>query len=269
MLTYHAAQDRRSCSHTSCCLPRSLVEVVLCPDNLTDIDKLYCWDDSSRPHTRCAASNGTAGCSYQYSLAATPTVYRSDPLLGAAGTSINMTGVNLGSVATVAMLTGINSTVASSCAINAKSSSSLNCTVPSLPAGAYTLQLRTASGELSIDPRNQARFLLLPTITSATTTATNGTALPLAAGSLAGGSLLTLTSSAESAGFNGTNATSNVVTVAGQPCPVVSVNSSHLSCQVPRAAGSVLAEYWAMPRGGQSMPDLSTYDNPGVFILSS
>jgi hypothetical protein len=244
------------------------VEVVLCPDNLTDIDKLYCWDDSSRPHTRCAA-NGTAGCSYQYSLAATPTVYSSDPLLGAAGTSISMTGLNLGSIATVAMLTGVSSTMAGTCAINAKSSSSLDCTVPSLPAGAYTLQLRTATGELSIDPNNEGRFLLLPTITSATTTAANGTALPLAAGSLAGGSMLTLTSSADSAGFNGTNATSNVVTVAGQPCPVVSVNSSHLSCQVPRAASSVLAEYWAMPRGGLAMPDLTTYNNPGALKLPS
>jgi hypothetical protein len=137
--------------------------------------------------------------------------------------------------------------------------------VPALPAGAYTIALYTAGGEASVDAQRAGRFLLLPTLTSATTTAANGTALPLAAGSLAGGSLLTLTSSAGDwgAGFNDTDPESNVVTVAGQACPVVSVSSAQLTCRVPRASGVVLVEYWALPWGTAALPDLGSYANPG------
>jgi hypothetical protein len=116
-----------------------------------------------------------------------------------------------------------------------------------------------------VDPQRAGRFLLLPTLIGATTAAANGTALPLAAGSLAGGSLLTLMSNAGDwgAGFNDTNPESNTVTVAGQACPVVSASSAQLTCRVPRASGVVLAEYWALPWGTSALPDLSSYTNPG------
>jgi hypothetical protein len=137
--------------------------------------------------------------------------------------------------------------------------------VPALPAGAYTIQLITAGGEASVDPQRAGRFLLLPTITSATTAAANGSALPLAAGSLAGGSLLTLTSDAGDwgAGFNSTHPGSNAVVVSGQPCPVVSASAGLLTCRVPRASGAVRAEYWTLPRGAAALPDLADYTSPG------
>lgn len=60
------------------------------------------------------------------------------------------------------------------------------------------------------------------------------------------------------------------VFVAGLPCVVEagSITSTRLSCRTPAVAGKVLAEFWQMPSGTNSLPpDLESYTQPGMMMV--
>lgn len=137
--------------------------------------------------------------------------------------------------------------------INTVDGDTISLMVPILTAGAYSIKLKKANGELSVDDLTPAKFLVVPNIT----------AIANNAGSLTGGSLLTLTSTG--AGFNDTEVSNNQVIIADVACDITSVTSTELKCVTGSVFGRVKAEYWRVTPGVWSMPDVINFYNPGMF----
>eukprot|EP00882_Tetradesmus_deserticola_P020224 GHRQ01021804.1.p1 GENE.GHRQ01021804.1~~GHRQ01021804.1.p1 ORF type:complete len:146 (+),score=25.93 GHRQ01021804.1:489-926(+) len=91
------------------------------------------------------------------------------------------------------------------CPIVEVTGSSLNCTIPEAPAGSYQIVVQKANGQTGVDgvPSQPARVAYSPVVT-AVSSGSN-----VAAGSVQGGVMLQLTSSA--AAFNTTNPGQNKV----------------------------------------------------------
>ena len=122
--------------YPSCHLPffplARLVQVLLCAPGLTDILKMYCWDDPG-PRTYCDSSN-SAACRFSYSWAVTPVIHDSTPRQGAEGTIVTVVGRGFEDVAAVWLAASCGRT---NCSITQKTGTAISCTVPAMPAGVY------------------------------------------------------------------------------------------------------------------------------------
>ena len=84
-------------------------------------------------------------------------------------------------------------------------------------------------------------------------------------GSLAGGLPLTLTVGGAGLALGPDNATLNEVTVAGLPCPILSMPSATtVICKAPAVTGKVQADYWNLPAGTTQLPELQAWSKPGA-----
>lgn len=165
-----------------------------------DALKLYCWDDPT-PRTTCYNTQPGA-CTFSYSWAVTPLVTSTSPAAGVAGDTLLVQGRALEDITAIWLQASWGRLA---CAVVQVSGSNVTCTVPEAPAGNYQIVLQKANGELGVDavPWQPARFVYSPVIT-AVSSGSNA-----AAGSIQGGVLLQLTSSA--AAFNTTHANQNTV----------------------------------------------------------
>jgi len=202
-----------------------------------DALKLYCWSQPSTPRTICSE----AACTYSFDAAATPRLLSALPAVAFAGQALELTTQHADghSLVVIAPADGSSEPAACEVAYVASDGSSLHCTLPDLPAGRYdvSLQRRTALGgpELGL---GSWPLVYPPTIQQ----------LEPATGSLAGGTLLSLT--AGGAGFNNTHPDANNVLIGGVlPCQTLPQGLSHttLTCRTPSLAGLVMAEYFLLP----------------------
>jgi hypothetical protein len=180
---------------------RRSVQVLLCSDMPSnDALKLYCWVDPT-PRTTCYNSQLSA-CTFSYSWAVTPLVSRTSPSAGVAGDTLLVQGRALEDVTAVWLQAAWGR---HACNVLNVTGSNLACTVPDAPAGNYQVVVQKANGKLGVDavPSQPARFTYSPMIT----TVSSGSSV--AAGSVHGGALLQLTSTA--AAFNTTHPTQNTV----------------------------------------------------------
>lgn len=176
-------------------VPHRSVQLLLCSDMPSnDALKLYCWDDPT-PRTTCYGTQPGA-CSFSYSWAVTPLVTSSSPVAGVAGDTLLVTGRALEDVTAVWLQASWGRLACSAVQVTG---SNVTCTIPEAPAGSYQVVLQKANGELGVDavPSQPARFVYSPVIT-----AVRSSGGAVAAGSMQGGALLQLTSSA--AAFNTT-----------------------------------------------------------------
>jgi hypothetical protein len=181
-----------------------------------------------------------------------------DPTFGSAGTVLKVWGSRLSDVKSLRFIAG--GVEKGSCTA-ASSATTVSCTAPPLPSGAYTVVLSKAlppdSGELSVDPRDAGAFTYVATITGVSGNV----------GSLGGGLPLTLSVGGAGPDMGALSSSSNnVVSVGGLPCPITSVQSAGnawtVVCTAPAAVGYVQAEYWNLPAGLRGMPELQTWTNP-------
>jgi hypothetical protein len=177
------------------------VQVLLCSDRpSSDALKLYCWDDPT-PRTTCYNSQPSA-CAFSYSWAVTPLVSRTSPAAGVAGDTLIVQGRALEDV-TAVWLQAVWGRLA--CSLVDITGSNLTCTIPEAPAGIYQIVVQKANGELGVDavPSQPARFAYSPVITAVSSGSS------VAAGSVHGGAMLQLSSSA--AAFNTSHPAQNTV----------------------------------------------------------
>uniref|UniRef100_A0A383WCP6 Fibrocystin-L n=1 Tax=Tetradesmus obliquus TaxID=3088 RepID=A0A383WCP6_TETOB len=237
------------------------VQLLLCSDMPSnDALKLYCWDDPT-PRTTCYGTQPGA-CSFSYSWAVTPLVTSTSPVAGVAGDTLLVTGRALEDVTAVWLQASWGRLACSAVQVTG---SNVTCTIPEAPAGSYQVVLQKANGELGVDavPSQPARFVYSPVITAVRS---GGGAV--AAGSMQGGALLQLASSA--AAFNTTAIDQNRVLVGGLPCEVDagSVTATQLACRAPSLAGQLLAEFWQMPAGTRVIPqDFGSYSRPDTRMF--
>ncbi|KXZ54727.1 hypothetical protein GPECTOR_4g796 [Gonium pectorale] len=249
------------------------VNVFICDQsyNLTILLE-YCSTLTGTARARLALEDG-ATATFAYSTVLTPSIDGISPSNGAEDTVVEITGTYLDDVATVQLLQGgvVRGTTAD---VNA-SSNSVSVVMPDLPTGVYTMVLRKANGEGSVDPYSDGVFTYTPIIL----------AMSSHAGSVVGGRPLTLTIGGSglavgsaSPGGNATsgnntaaagNATAlNSVSIGGLPCPVVAVHDRNsLTCIPSGMNGYVLAEYWNLGTSTQTLPDLQLFDNPVLSRL--
>jgi hypothetical protein len=223
----------------------------------TSILQQYCWSRTWTPKARNAPSSAGA-TSFAYTSALTPVVSSVDPAVSYGGQTISIGGSVLADITTVQLIQ--KGAVQGLCTGVSASGGSVSCTVPSLAAGIYSLQLIKGNGELSVDPFKSGVVTLTATVT----------ALSGNSGSLAGDVPLTVTVGGTGLALGPNNATANVVTIAGLPCPLIAVDSAtQLRCTAPGINGLVLAEYWNLPINTQTLPDLLSYINPTVRRLEA
>lgn len=248
---------------------------------------MYCWDDPKSPKTTgCAApplpanatstsDNGTASavstlpsqpCSFSYVWELTPGLTALDPASGPAGatnsSSLAVTGVRLGGVTSIALLDSAGGSW--TCSVESSNDTAVMCSLPtSLPAGQYRVKASQADGGASVtQAATPGAAASVPLVYTA---AARVAALLDNAGSVAGGSTLTLRAAADGGGFNSTLPSANTVLVGGRPCIVInaSVSAGEIKCRVPGIAGLALVEYWQLATGTWTLPDLSDYTSPG------
>lgn len=180
--------------------------MLLCSDKPSnDALKLYCWDDPT-PRTSCYNTQPGA-CTFSYSWAVTPLVSSTSPAAAVAGDALLVQGRALEDVTAVWLQTAWTRLA---CPVVEVHGSNLTCTVPEAPAGNYQVIVQKANGELGVHavPSQPARFAYSPVIT-AVRSGSN-----VAAGSVQGGAMLQLTSSA--AAFNTTDPGQNTVSCSVQ-----------------------------------------------------
>jgi len=162
--------------------------------------------------------------------------------------------------------------------ITSPNSTALFCIAPSLPPGAYSVNLVNGRGEKSASIDVTASTFISQTLI---------TSLGSFIGSLSGGNPLYINTNATvssigpfgkhitlklycpphpslqgsglTTGFNTTAPDANIVTIGGLPCPIVngSVTATSLACIPSTANGRVLAEYWNLSPNIWSYPDIA------------
>ncbi|GFR40478.1 hypothetical protein Agub_g1045 [Astrephomene gubernaculifera] len=236
------------------------VVVVLCNANYnTTLLRQYCWSLQSTAHSRCVGGP----CTYGYDTALTPAVAGISPSRGFGGSTVAVSGVNLQDITVVefmqgGVVRGVGRDVAAFIDTSAGTSygGHITCVAPDLPAGVYTIRLKKANGEMSVDPLGVGVFTYTATIA----------ALSGNAGSLAGGLPLVVT--VGGTGLATGNATANTVTISGLPCPVLSMdNATQLTCLAPGINGYVYAEYWNLAVNTFSMPNVLSFSKPDLARL--
>ncbi|GIL53447.1 hypothetical protein Vafri_9024 [Volvox africanus] len=229
------------------------ISVVLCdPQYNTTILRGYCWSLTETPRANCAASDPT-DCSFGYATNLTPEIEGTAPSSGYFGGGVSVHGTYMDTITVVQFLQdgdvkGNGTNVDASYSV-------VSCSVPDMRPGVYTVRLLKANGEMSVDPYHLGVFTYIAVIRD----------LENNVGSLAGGLALGIT--VGGAGL-AVNAVDNQVTIAGLPCPIVSVeNRTHLTCRAPAINGYVYAEYWNLGYNTNSMPDLISFTDPLVTRL--
>ena len=186
---------------------------------------------------------GSAGCTFNYDASITPTVSAVTPTSGTVGTQVTITGTGLPSAAADATVTIGKAT----CAIDTISSTSITCTIGDGAAGQFDVVVLVAGGVGTAT--TTAQFTLQQVITS----------IAPAAGSVAGGTLLTITGT----GFQGetgdavflsANAAS---TAAADACVVQSATHTQIICRT-QAGPSFVARRALRTAGAVARDLLST-----------
>ena len=86
-----------------------------------------------------------------YSLEVTPAIGKALPLSGSGGTSLTVSGANLAGVTSIRFMQG--AVEAGSCSVSSATATAATCaSAPALAPGSYSLVLRKANGENSVDP---------------------------------------------------------------------------------------------------------------------
>ena len=172
------------------------------------------YDDALTPLITGITLSGPVQAGTQVSITGTGFA----PLPGAAAALRGNASLGLNALYTVALLPpGLAQLPAaqSLCNVTGASASAINCTLPNAPAGQLALSLTVAGG------RGRARLSpSLPPSAASLLFSLLCTSLSPASGSMAGGTLLTLTGS----GFPLLSATANV-SVGGLPCAIASATS--------------------------------------------
>lgn len=189
-----------------------------------------------------------------YSTELTPAIQGVSPATGYLGTTVTVSGAALQDVATVQVLQG--RTVRATCTNVVAQAGQVTCTAPDLPAGAYTLVLRKANGESSVDALKRGTFTYVTVLAGVTDNY----------GSVAGGLPLTVTAAGAGFAVGPDNMTANSVTIGGLDCPLIEVtNATQLKCLPQGLMGTVLAEYWNLGVNIYSMPDLINFQRPSEY----
>ncbi len=106
---------------------------------------------------------------------------------------------------------------------------------------------------MSVDPSGVGRILVYGVMT----------AVSVQAGSVAGGTPITLTLSG--AVWNASVLSNNRITVGGAPCIATAVVGAGLTCTSSSVQGLVQAEYWNLPPNSWSaFPNVEDYVAPGA-----
>ncbi|GIM05166.1 hypothetical protein Vretimale_9611 [Volvox reticuliferus] len=233
--------------------PPRLISVVICDSSYnSSFLQEYCWSLPETARARCDAA-GSESCNFGYSTALTPAVDYLYPGSGSFETNIAVVGSYLDTVTVVQFLQGgevkgLGTNVVSS-------PMSVFCRAPDLPPGVYTILLLKDNGEMSVDPYGKGIFTFKASISGLTSNV----------GSLAGGLPLVLTVGGAGLAVGPNNLTTNVVTIADLPCPILSVtNRTELVCRTPGINGYVFAEYWNLGVSTYTMPDVYSFTNPLV-----
>ncbi|KXZ49222.1 hypothetical protein GPECTOR_22g813 [Gonium pectorale] len=230
------------------------VSVVLCSAGYNSTILVeYCASMAGAPRSRADTASG-ASASYTYSTVLTPSIDAATPSKGSLGTSVTLSGSNLIQVQDVEFLQA--GAVKGLCAITAATDGTITCTVPDLASGVYSIRLKKANGEISVDPYGRGTFTAMPSILG----------LSGNAGSLVGGRNLTISVGGAGAadGISTGNVSRNSVTIGGLTCPVVEASRSSVTCTAPGMNGYVYAEYWNLGQSTYTLPDLTTFTNPVV-----
>ncbi|KAG1667228.1 hypothetical protein FOA52_009793 [Chlamydomonas sp. UWO 241] len=243
------------------------VQLALCEDALSAVNKLICWSQPRAAKAECVGADGD--CDFAYSTEVTPMVFSVSPSVGQGGAEITVTGMNFGmDIAGVEMKdhAGIMRECGSVTNVDGMT---VTCTAPALSPGLHTITLVKTSGERSVVSSEQLShahgdmggdgsnaFYSQPFLTAVTENV----------GSLSGGHVLTLSTNATSdgftTGFDVAHPEQNTVQIAGMlDCPIValSVTNTSLQCTPPSIGGKVLAEHWSLP-AVQAFPTPLTLD---------
>jgi hypothetical protein len=241
------------------------VVVVLCDPALAadDAGRLACARDARSP--RAVGSGAVLPGSFAYDWAATPRPAGLQPARGPAGNGssllLTVVGERLGGAASVALTpaptaAGGSGGGAWTCNVTAANDTAAACVLPAgLPAGRYALSVTQAPGG--------AQSAGGPVYTAE---ARVGALRGNAGGAAGGGALTLLSPPGEPGGFNSTHPFQNRVWVGGLPCAVepASVSAGSLGCVVPSLLGWALVEFWRLPLGSGSLPDLRAWAQPGA-----
>eukprot|EP00798_Chlamydomonas_sp_ICE-L_P008885 gene8886-3764_t len=232
--------------------------VVMGTAGMSDVEKFEVWAAESSARAVIATSDASA-TTFSYTFDASPTLSTTSSIAGAANEAYSIGGYRMADV-TVVKITAPAGNVVGECQdlevtddlidcilsaipagvylIQLETSGNvvgecqdlevtddlIDCVLPAIPAGVYLIQLETSEGERGIDPKRIGLIVFQPVITHASPSA----------GSIAGGSVITLT--ATTTGFNTTHVENNMVTIAGSPCEIASVTSKELTCVTPSVA---------------------------------
>ncbi|GIL53442.1 hypothetical protein Vafri_9024 [Volvox africanus] len=233
--------------------PPRPISVVICDSSYSSsLLQEYCWSLPETARARCDAT-GSQSCNFGYSTELTPVVDHLSPQSGSLGTSITVVGSYLDTVTIVQFLhggevKGLGTNVYSTF-------TTVLCLAPDLPPGVYTVVLLKNNGEMSVDPYGKGVFTFRASINS----------LASNIGSLAGGLPLVLKVGGAGLDVGPNNLTTNVVTIADLPCPILSVtNRTELVCRAPGINGYIFAEYWNLGVSTYTMPDVYSFTNPLV-----
>ncbi|XP_021369085.1 fibrocystin-L-like isoform X2 [Mizuhopecten yessoensis] len=192
--------------------------------------------------TRCSGT-----CDFEWLASRTPTVTNISPGTGQSGTvaTITGTGFSATSADNSVMLGGV------ACEVTSSTSTSISCTLGSTPAGTHMVGVNVAGFGLAHG--SDVNFICSAGIISF---------LP-ASSTLGGGVNLTLTGH----GFRN----DAMVTVGGQPCPVISNSPGQLVCVIPprTSAGSVTVVLAMTGVATITASDSFTYDSAITGQISS
>ncbi len=224
--------------------------MVACEPGLSDISKVRCW--SLGNNSAIAASLAPSSTTFSYSWSVTPAIASLSSTALQPGQALGVTGAVLGNVVEFQFRQG--SQIWARAAATGASANFANTTVPSdLPAGRYSIVLRTSSGELSVDPDGVASLAVYAFLND----------ISQNRGSLGGGTAVTLTINGTS--WNSTQLANNDVTIGGSRCLVTSASGSTLQCTTRPVVGRVRAEYWNLPANSAGVdPDVINFVRPVV-----
>ncbi len=204
----------------------------------------------SLPHLRFPDSSFPRS----YSTELTPAIQGVSPATGYLGTTITINGAALQDVTAVQVLQGRQ--VLGTCTNVVAQAGQVTCTAPDLPAGAYTLVLRKANGEGSVDALKRGTFTFVTVLAGVVDNY----------GSIAGGLPLTVTAAGAGFAVGPNNMTANAVSIGGLDCPLIEVaNATQLKCRAQGLMGTVLAEYWNLGVNIYSLPDLINFQRPSKY----